>query len=122
MKNVWKVWLLMMVSLFATPSLMRAQEGAPADGAKQVAKPGKAADEKRVQIAKMRGKLLYKRSQIRKLEKEASNKDANLASKIADLEQQRRNLYEDAQPKLKELYAEEAALELEIDNLGGNRN
>ncbi len=128
MKNVMKAWLLVLVSLFATSGQLRAEEGVPAQGmpaqgAKQeAAKPGKASDEKRVQIAKLRGKLLYKRSQIRKLEKEASAKETNLAAKVADLEQQRRTQFETVQPKLKELYAEEAALELEIDNLSGNRN
>ena len=120
MKNVMKVCLLVLLSLFAIQAILPAQEAPAAEATQTVAKPGKASDEKRVQIAKLRGKLLYKRSQIRKLEKEASTKDSALASKVNDLEQQRRLLFENAEPKLKTLYAEEAAFELEIENLNAN--
>ena len=123
MKKVLKMFLWAAVVFCGTGVMVRGQMPAVASNEGQkVEKTGKASDEKRVQIAKLRGKLLYKRSQIRKLEKEASSKDTALADKIATLEQQRRDQFEAAQPKLKDLYAEEAALELEIDNLSAARN
>lgn len=67
-----------------------------------------------VNIKKLRGKLLYKRNQISKLERDAMAASAELESQISGLEQQRRHLLATAQPKLGALYAEEAELRQQI--------
>jgi len=79
----------------------------------------------RAQAARMRGKILYKRSQIRKLEQEACERKAELKAKMAELEQERRTQYVAADPKLQELYAELDALEAALAKLPverGKRN
>lgn len=81
----------------AAPAIPAATETAPA-----------------VNIKKLRGKLLYKRNQISKLERDAMAANAELESQISGLEQQRRHLLATAQPKLGALYAEEAELRQQI--------
>ncbi len=91
--------------------------GAPANNAGDgaavtataTAKPNKDA------LKKLRGKLLYKRNQIRKMENNAVSKDSVLRGKVADLENQRQKLYVEAEPKLSELYAAELDLKNQID-------
>ena len=67
--------------------------------------------------AKLRGKLLYKKSQIRKLEKAATAADDVLASKLQELENQRRALLSAAEPRLAALYAEHDGMEEEIQKM-----
>ena len=79
----------------------------------------------RAQAARVRGKILYKRSQIRKLEQEVCEKKADLKAKITELEQERRTQYVAAEPKLQELYAELDALETALAKIPvekGKRN
>lgn len=71
----------------------------------------------RVQVAKLRGKLLYKKGQIRKLEKAACAYNAELKKKVDALETERRNSYIAIEPKLKTLYAEQDAIDAEIIKL-----
>ena len=66
------------------------------------------------QLAKLRGKLLYKRGQVRKLEKGAVAADAELAEKLNELEAKRRALLVSAEPRLGALYAEQDKLEEEV--------
>ncbi|MFA6930382.1 MAG: hypothetical protein WCT05_08645 [Lentisphaeria bacterium] len=68
-------------------------------------------------VAQMRGKLLYKRSQAKKLERIAIQNDAVLGEKISNLEGEIAALYSAANPKLAEIYAEQKQLTLEIENL-----
>ena len=68
-------------------------------------------------VAKLRGKLLYKKSQIRKLEKAAAAADAVLAEKLQELENQRRALLSSAEPRLAALYAEHDSMEDEIQKM-----
>ena len=68
-------------------------------------------------VAKLRGKLLYKKSQIKKLEKAAAAADSVLASKLQELETQRRALLSSAEPRLSELYAEHDNMEEEIQKM-----
>ena len=66
-------------------------------------------------VKKLRGKLLYRRNQIRKLENAAMAADEALKSKVADLENSRREELCKAEPKLKELYALEKDLQGQIE-------
>ena len=68
-------------------------------------------------VAKLRGKLLYKKSQIKKLEKAAAASDAVLAEKLQELENQRRALLSAAEPRLAALYAEHDGMEEEIQKM-----
>lgn len=68
-------------------------------------------------VSQMRGKLLYKRSQAKKLERIATQNDAALGEKISRLEEEIAALYSAANPKLAEIYAEQKQLTLEIENL-----
>ena len=68
-------------------------------------------------VAKLRGKLLYKKSQIKKLEKAATAADNVLASKLQELENQRRSLLSAAEPRLAVLYAEHDGMEEEIQKM-----
>ena len=65
-------------------------------------------------VKQLRGKLLYKRNQIRKLEKAACEADAALQGKVTELENQIQTLYQTAEPKLQALYQEEKALLTQI--------
>ncbi len=78
-----------------------------------------AADSKPVRdpVAQLRGKLLYRRSQMRKLEKAVLDKDPVLGEKIKQLEAEIAALYSAAEPKLATLYAEEKELNGQIENL-----
>ena len=73
-----------------------------------------AATDVRVQVAKLRGKLVYKKGQIRKLERSACAVNAELKKKVEALETERRSCYIAVEPKLKTLYAEQDALDAEI--------
>lgn len=68
-------------------------------------------------VKKLRGKLLYKRNQISKLERSAIDGDEQLRGKVESLEIQRRDLLSGAQPKLSELYQEEMELRQQINDL-----
>ena len=68
-------------------------------------------------VKKLRGKLLYKRNQISKLERSAIDGDEQLRDKVESLEIQRRDLLSGAQPKLSELYQEEMELRQQINDL-----
>lgn len=67
--------------------------------------------------AQLRGKLLYKKSQARKLEKAAEEADPALKSKIVDLHTQAETAYVAANPKLAEIYQEQKELTERLDNL-----
>ncbi|MGN0866887.1 MAG: hypothetical protein ACI4SG_04335 [Oligosphaeraceae bacterium] len=65
-------------------------------------------------VKQLRGKLLYKRNQIRKLEKAACEADAALQGKVTELESQLQALYLAAEPRLQALYQEEKTLLTQI--------
>lgn len=79
------------------------------------------AESARVQVAKLRGKLLYKRNQIRKLEKSACDANSELRQRMESIEKEKRTQYVVAEPKLEPLYAEQDALEGEILKLSGSK-
>ncbi len=66
-------------------------------------------------VKQLRGKLLYKRNQIRKYERAAIAEDDTLGYKIAELENKIQALYVAAEPKLEALYAAEKGLLKQID-------
>lgn len=68
-------------------------------------------------VAKLRGKLLYKKNQIRKLERSATGSNEALRARAGELEKERRGQYVAVEPKLAELYSEQDALAAEIDRL-----
>ena len=68
-------------------------------------------------VARLRGKLLYKKSQIKKLEKAAAAADPALAEKLQELENQRRALLSSAEPRLAALYAEHDGLDEEVQKM-----
>jgi small-conductance mechanosensitive channel len=93
-----------------------ADKPAPQDE-KTVVKVEEEAKKEKTPVAKLRGKLLYKKSQIKKLEKAAAAADAVLAEKLQELENQRRALLTSAEPRLAGLYAEHDEMEGEIQKM-----
>lgn len=103
----------------AAMSSVRAEEAAAVKVAAAAEAAPKPAEKN--PVARLRGKLLYKKGQIRKLERAAAEVNVALKSKVDDLEQERRAQYIAAEPKLVELYAEQDALEEEIKRLSAAR-
>ena len=95
--------------------------GAPAQAAGQTAIEANAQKTEPVvdktQVSRMRGKLLYKKGQIKKLEKAVTETNADASAKSANLERQRRELFIAAEPKLAQLYEEQDSLEEQIRTL-----
>ena len=100
-----------------TPAAQPPVQGAgePAAQANAAAQATPVAD--KTQVSRMRGKLLYKKGQIRKLEKAVTETNAEASAKSANLERQRRELFVAAEPKLAQLYEEQDALEEQIRTL-----
>ena len=84
---------------------------------KAVVKVDEEVKKEKTPVAKLRGKLLYKKSQIKKLEKAAVLADDVLAGKLQELENQRRALLSAAEPRLAALYAEHDGMEEEIQKM-----
>ena len=84
---------------------------------KSVVKIEEEARKEKAPIAKLRGKLLYKKSQIKKLEKAAAAADPVLVNKLQELENQRRALLAAAEPRLGEMYAEQDSMEDELQKM-----
>ena len=72
-------------------------------------------------VKQLRGKLLYKRNQIRKYERAAVAEDDTLGYKIAELENKIQALYVAAEPKLEALYAAEKGLLKQIDDASAKK-
>ena len=66
-------------------------------------------------VKQLRGKLLYKKNQIRKLEQAALSADPTLEEKVERLESERQSLYVAVKPELEELYAAEKELQSQIE-------
>ena len=117
--------ILMTASAVATLATGLLADGVPAQAPVQPA--GQAAIEAnaqktepvidKTQVSRMRGKLLYKKGQIKKLEKAVTETNADASAKSANLERQRRELFIAAEPKLAQLYEEQDALEEQIRTL-----
>ena len=109
MKRMQRVLLAALVLPgVAAVSSVKAEEAA----VKAEAAVAEAAPAEKNPVARLRGRLLYKKGQIRKLEKAAAEVNEALKNKVDDLEQERRAQYVAAEPKLVELYAEQDALEV----------
>ena len=65
----------------------------------------------------MRGKLLYRKNQIHKLEKSACESNPQLKAKMDAMEKDRRTQYIAVEPKLEELYKLKDDLEKEIKEM-----
>ena len=104
--NLLLLALLLGCSLFALPA--SAAEGV-ADA------PKTEAVSEVPTVKQLRGKLLYKRNQIRKLEKAAVNSDASIQGKVHALEEQIEAIYVAADPKLEALYKAEKELLRQIE-------
>ena len=101
--------------LFSAPVAVRAED-APAPAATEEAKPIKD------QVARLRGKLLYKKNQSRRLETQAEKADPALKAKIDELNNQKENLYVAAEPKLAEIYQEQKELNRQIEQLNASQD
>jgi len=79
----------------------------------------KSAKDNEIQLAigKLRGKLLYKKNQIYKLEKSACESNPDLKAKMDAMEKEKRNQYIAVEPKLEELYKIKDELENEIKEM-----
>lgn len=114
-KHLTTTLSLLAFALLCPGSALVAAEQDKAPAAKAVSvEEGKPA---RDPVAQLRGKLLYKRSQLRKLERAAASKDPILGEKIKRLEAEIEALYSSAEPKLAALYAEEKELNGQIEGL-----
>ncbi|MBP5640276.1 MAG: hypothetical protein J6X55_12400 [Victivallales bacterium] len=71
----------------------------------------------KTQVSRLRGKLLYKKGQIRKLEKIVTETNNEIATKNSEFERQRRELFVAAEPKLAQLYEEQDTLEQQIQQM-----
>ena len=109
-KRMLTIGMLCALCLCAPARADEAQPAAPKDG-----------EALKVQIAKMRGRLLYKKGQIRKMEKEACEGNVQLKEKIDAIEKERRTQFIAANPKLESLYEEQDALENEIQKLNNEK-
>ena len=112
---------LLLGALASLPTLTLAQESlaaeAAAEGCAVQAKTGEDSRNKALekkQLARLRGKLLYKKGQIRKLENSVTAASAELKGKVDELERQRRDLLQGAEPKLASLYEEHDQLSEQI--------
>ena len=111
---------LVLGALASLPTLTLAQESLsePAsEGCAVQVKTAEAGRDKAVekkQLARLRGKLLYKKGQIRKLENGVTGASAELKGKVDELERQRRALLQGAEPKLASLYEEHDQLSEQI--------
>ena len=66
-------------------------------------------------VKQLRGKLLYERSRLRKLEREAIGANPELGKRIQTMDAEREALYVKYQPKLAEYYAREKELLRQIE-------
>lgn len=113
MKRLSAIGLAMLLS--ASGLVMGAAAEAPSANAPAAVES--AAQAEKSQVKQLRGKLLYKRNQIRKLERAADAASEELKNQVAALETQRENLYVAAEPKLSDLYAAEKELQAQINEL-----
>ena len=74
-------------------------------------------NETQIAIGKLRGKLLYKKNQIHKLEKSAYESHPDLKARMDAMEKEKRNQYIAVEPKLEELYKIKDELENEIKEM-----
>ncbi|MBQ7650490.1 MAG: hypothetical protein IJS15_06000 [Victivallales bacterium] len=79
----------------------------------------KSAKDNEIQLAigKLRGKLLYKKNQIHKLEVSACESHPDLKARMDAMEKEKRNQYIAVEPKLEELYKAKDELENEINEM-----
>ena len=121
----WMGLFAMAVTMVSLHCLAEEEKGKADEPQETVKQAADAEITPRAQAARVRGKILYKRSQIRKLEQEVCEKKAELKAKVGELEQERRTQYIAAEPKLQELYAELDALETALAKIPvekGKRN
>ena len=116
-KLLCRCMLAMLLSCGGWRAMAQEAEKPAAQEGKAVVKVDEEAKKEKAPVAKLRGKLLYKKSQIRKLEKAAATADAVLAEKLQELENQRRALLSSAEPRLAALYAEHDSMEDEIQKM-----
>ncbi|MCQ2403759.1 MAG: hypothetical protein MJ202_08555 [Lentisphaeria bacterium] len=112
--RIMKKWNALFLAMLLACSFLAAPVRA-ADEAED-AKPKTEQVEEMLTVKQLRGKLLYKRNQIRKLERSAVAADGALQDKVVSLEGQIQALYVAAEPKLEALYAAEKDLLKRIDN------
>lgn len=108
---------IMLSALLACVGLGQSAFAAEADVADKPVAVESAVKADKSEVKKLRGKLLYRRNQIRKLERAAMSADADLAAAVQGLEERRRESLAGAEPKLKELYALEKELQGQIDSM-----
>ena len=108
-------WLLVACAVLAMGMPVRAEEAQGNGGEVKTAQEVKT--DLKTQIRKLRGKVLYKKNQISRLEKQAKAADPAVKAKADQLEAQRRELFFGANPNLKPLYAEMEAFQAEIEKL-----
>lgn len=96
---------------------VRAQEGAAVPEGGEAVQQQTEAQTLKNPLSQLRGKLLYKRNQARRLERAATEADGELKKKIDLLQSQIEGLYVEANPKLAEIYAEQKQLETRIEAL-----
>jgi len=105
--NVVLLALLLSCGFLSLPARCAEGESSPAAATEAVSEG--------LTVKQLRGKLLYKRNQIRKLERTATSADASLQDKVLDLETQIQALYVAAEPKLGALYQAEKDLLNQIE-------
>ncbi len=108
-------WLLVACAVLAMGMPVWAEQAQDNGGETKTAQEVKT--DLKTQIRKLRGKVLYKKSQISRLEKQAKAADPAVKAKADQLEAQRRELFFAANPALKPLYGEMEAFQAEIEKL-----
>ena len=112
---------LLLIAFLAFFSLLKAENQAlklaTKDNKETKASKVETAKPARDPVAQLRGKLLYRKNQARKLEKQALMNDPGLNEKVAALQAEIETLFIAAEPKLKENYALQKEINQEIENL-----
>ena len=111
-RNLRKAVLAAVVSACALSALAKSTP-ATTDAARPAKDP----------IAQLRGKLLYRHNQARKLEKAAMAADPELEAQIEALNLQKEELFIAAEPKLADVYREQKSLNEQIEAMkqGGKK-
>lgn len=99
--------------LFGLPAVTQAEDATPTAAVE--------ATSVKDQVARLRGKLLYKKNQARRLETQAEKTDSTLKAKIDELNNQKENLYVAVEPKLAEIYQEQKELTRQIEQLNASQ-
>ena len=113
--STWFAILTLAGVCLTAPLIRAAGEEHPIVAAEKQETPQKSTKEIKNQL---RGKLLYRKNQARKLEKAAEENSPELRKEIRELNRKIREAYIKAEPKLEAIYKLQDELQAQLDKLG----